>query len=971
MKLSHRAWGFLPAHTTDTAQLAAARASLELRAGQSIASKWLIWAACAVTVFTLRTDLPLWVLLCWALPVMLMAEVNWRVCTHVMTGLAQADAPGLRDRQIQLWRMTAINQALMGNTVWWFGFHGDLTLAAVGTSLQMMYLSAAMINAATHPTTFISGAWINLALAILYWATHSVVSIPLVMGLLGLGAVLSRMSVQTANSFVESIGMRFENQRLLVKLEHEKQVADEATRFKSQFLSNISHEIRTPISAITSMSYLVLKSDLTAKQRKCVEMIDQCSLHLRKLINQVLDLSKIDAGMLMLEKSEFQLAKVLDNVLNMHIDNATAKDLTLSLHRQPDTPDRLLGDELRLTEVLLNFVGNAVKFTEQGSVRLTVALLAQTPQRAQLKFSVQDTGIGIEPGQMVALFKSFSQADSSTSRRYGGTGLGLAIAKALTELMEGEVGAESQPQMGSVFWCTAWFDLPAPAPATRIADTVPQPLPTGAARGWSTASAARADAASAHSEHPPGAADASAAALLCQQLAWCVAHDDPAALDLVNQHSAELKSRLGAAWERIQRALLQYDLPKAHRLLEAAGCTGAATPPTPTALSRQACASILVVDDTPTNLTLMFDLLKDEYRVRVANNGERALAIAAGPQPPDLILLDVMMPGMDGYATLGQLQANPASARIPIVFLTAKSQIEDEEKGLSLGALDYITKPVNPPIVLRRIRTQLMLKRANDFLQDKANYLEQEVQRRTAEVKDIQEVTVLALASLAETRDKETGQHILRTQRYVRTLARELQHHPRFAHYLSDAQIELLFMSAPLHDIGKVGIPDHILLKPDRLTPAEMAIMKSHTTIGRDTLQAAEERLGRPVPFLQCAKEIAHAHQEKWDGSGYPLGLVGDAIPIAARLMALADVYDALISRRVYKPAFTHEQAVRLIEAGSASHFDPDVVQAFGRVKDTFWAIALEFADPDEPVEPDHPVEPHLCAPTGPPPASV
>ncbi len=947
MKRSHMAWGFLPAHTTDTAQLAAARASLELRAGQSIASKWVIWGVCAVTVFTLRTDLPLWVLLCWALPVMLMAEVNWRVCTHVMIGLAQADAPGLRDRQIRLWWMTAINQALMGNTVWWFGFHGDLTLAAVGTSLQLIYLSAAMINAATHPTTFISGAWINLGLAILYWATHSMVSIPLVMGLLGLGAVLSRMSVQTANSFVESIGMRFENQRLLVKLEQEKQVANEATRFKSQFLSNISHEIRTPISAINTMSYLVLKSDLTAKQRKCVETIDQCSLHLRKLITQVLDLSKIDAGMLKLEKTEFKLAKVLNNVLNMHIDSATAKDLTLSLHRASYVPDRLLGDELRLTEVLLNFVGNAVKFTEQGSVRLTIALLAQTPQRVQLKFSVQDTGIGIEPGQMDALFKSFSQADTSTSRRYGGTGLGLAIAKALTELMDGEVGVDSQPQVGSVFWCTAWFDLPDTAPTLRTADTAPMPLPAPAVVG----------------ETPPVAVDTSAAALLCQQLAWLATHDDPAALDLIDQHSTEIKSHLGAVFDRIQRALLQYDLPKARRLLEAAGCTAAAAPAAP--LARQACASILVVDDTPTNLTLMFDLLKDEYWVRVANGGERALVIAAGPQPPDLILLDVMMPGMDGYATLGQLQANPASAHIPVVFLTAKSQVEDEEKGLRLGAVDYITKPVNPPIVLRRIRTQLMLKQAHDFLQDKAQYLAQEVQRRTAEVQDIQAVTVLALASLAETRDKETGQHILRTQRYVRALALELQHHPRFAHYLSDAQIEVLFMSAPLHDIGKVGIPDHILLKPARLTPDEMAIMKSHTTIGRDTLQAAEQRLGRPVPFLRCAQEIAYSHQEKWDGSGYPQGLAGDAIPIAARLMALADVYDALISRRVYKPAFAHEQAVSLIEAGSASHFDPDVVRAFSRVQGAFQAIAWEFADPDACDGPP------ACAPADPQPLSV
>ncbi len=204
------------------------------------------------------------------------------------------------------------------------------------------------------------------------------------------------------------------------------------------------------------------------------------------------------------------------------------------------------------------------------------------------------------------------------------------------------------------------------------------------------------------------------------------------------------------------------------------------------------------------------------------------------------------------------------------------------------------------------------------------------------------------MASLAETRDNETGQHIIRTQHYVRELARELQHHPRFADYLSSAQIDLLFKSAPLHDIGKVGIPDRILLKPGRLEPDEMEVMKTHTTIGRDTIEAAERRLGHPVPFLVCAKEIAYSHQEKWDGSGYPQGLSGDDIPISARLMALADVYDALISRRVYKPAFTHERAVEMIEAQGGSHFDPDVVAAFSRVKAHFATIALEFADKPE-----------------------
>jgi two-component system sensor histidine kinase/response regulator len=208
-----------------------------------------------------------------------------------------------------------------------------------------------------------------------------------------------------------------------------------------------------PISAITSMSYLMLKSDLTAKQRKCVEMIDQCSLHLRKLINQVLDLSKMDAGMLKLEKSTFSLSKVLDNVLTMNADAATAKDIALSLDVEPGTPERLLGDELRLTEVLVNFVNNAIKFTDQGSVHMAVALQEQTPERVQLKFSVQDTGIGIAPEQMDLLFKNFSQADSSTSRQYGGTGLGLAIAKTLTEMMDGTVGVHSEPNRGSIFWC--------------------------------------------------------------------------------------------------------------------------------------------------------------------------------------------------------------------------------------------------------------------------------------------------------------------------------------------------------------------------------------------------------------------------------------------------------------------------------------------------------------------------------------
>ena len=358
--------------------------------------------------------------------------------------------------------------------------------------------------------------------------------------------------------------------------------------------------------------------------------------------------------------------------------------------------------------------------------------------------------------------------------------------------------------------------------------------------------------------------------------------------------------------------------------------------------------TILVVDDTPDNIALLSTLLKDRYKVRAANNGERALAIAASQPRPDLILLDIMMPGMDGYEVCERLKIDPHTADIPVIFLTAKVQVEDEEFGLRLGAVDYITKPISPPIVLARVETHLTLKRARQFLQDRNAYLEAEVWRRSREVMAIQEVTIMAMASLAETRDNATGNHIRRTQHYVRALAQHLRHHPRFAAALNDETIELLFKSAPLHDIGKVGIPDRILLKPGRLTPDEFEIMKTHAALGRDAIAAAERYLDTPDSFLRFAREIAYSHQEKWDGSGYPEGLWGEQIPLSARLMAVADVYDALISRRIYKPALPHERAVAMIREGRDQHFDPDIVDAFLECAEQFRTIAARFADDEQ-----------------------
>lgn len=360
---------------------------------------------------------------------------------------------------------------------------------------------------------------------------------------------------------------------------------------------------------------------------------------------------------------------------------------------------------------------------------------------------------------------------------------------------------------------------------------------------------------------------------------------------------------------------------------------------------------VLVVDDTPANLALVSSLLKDIYTVKVANKGARALQVAATKPMPDLILLDIMMPEMDGYEVIQKLKENPETADIPVIFLTAKAEVEDEQKGFELGAVDYITKPISPPIVLARVKTHLTLKTARDFLKDKNEYLETEIRRRMKELTTAQDMTIMAMASLAETRDSDTGNHIRRTQNYVRLLAKKLQNHPRFSHFLTDENIELLYKSAPLHDIGKVGIPDRILLKPGRFTPEEFEIMKTHTTLGKHAIEEAEKLGDEPNTFLSLAGEICLYHQEKWDCSGYPQGIGGDEIPISARLMAIADVYDALICRRVYKDPMPHEKAVQIIKEGWGTHFDPDVTDAFVENAEEFRAIAEHFRDTDKDIE--------------------
>lgn len=356
-------------------------------------------------------------------------------------------------------------------------------------------------------------------------------------------------------------------------------------------------------------------------------------------------------------------------------------------------------------------------------------------------------------------------------------------------------------------------------------------------------------------------------------------------------------------------------------------------------------ATILVVDDTPENLSVLGDLLQPAHRVRAANSGRGALRVAASLPKPDLILLDVMMPDMDGYEVLARLRDAPETRDIPVIFVTAMDTPEDEERGLSCGAVDYITKPFRPAIVQARVRTHLELKRARDLLKNQNAFLEAEVARRMSENQLIQDVSIHALARLAETRDSETGKHLLRTREYMRILARELRPHARFSRFLSDHAVELMSKSAPLHDIGKVGIPDYILLKAGNLDPGEWEIMKTHARLGAEAIEQAERDADQPVEFLAMAKDIAHYHHERWDGKGYPEGLSGDAIPVSARLMAIADVFDALISKRVYKAAMSFEEARDIIARDRGKHFDPDVVDAFLAAFEDIKYIAEHYRD--------------------------
>ena len=333
---------------------------------------------------------------------------------------------------------------------------------------------------------------------------------------------------------------------------------------------------------------------------------------------------------------------------------------------------------------------------------------------------------------------------------------------------------------------------------------------------------------------------------------------------------------------------------------------------------------VLVVDDTPENIDVIKGVLGDCYRLKVALNGLKALKIAEADPPPDLILLDIMMPEMDGYEVCRRLKENPITRRIPIIFLTAKNQIEDEARGFQLGAVDYITKPISPPIVQARVRTQLAL-------YDQNRTLEEKVVQRTAELNSTRLEIIRRLGRAAEFKDNETGLHVIRMSKYSQLLG--------LAAGIDDIEADILLNASPMHDIGKIGTPDSILRKPARLDDDERKEMEKHTIIGASIIGKHE------TPLLAMARRVALTHHEKWDGSGYPNGLAAEDIPLEGRIVAIADVFDALTSERPYKNAWPVEKATNLIQEESGTHFDPGLTPRFLEIIPEVLKVKQEFSE--------------------------